>query len=1066
MPPTGRSEALHGIDLAVANGSVLALLGPNGAGKSTTLARGERADGADQGVLPRFLGRHVNGMRPDKLARAGVCTLPDGRGIFPNLTVTENLRLMTFGGPSPIVGGGHGLHPVPAAVGSPSPGGGDALGRRAADARHRAHPERRAGGPPPRRDLHGPGADDRRRAYGLVAQIAAEGVAVILAEQFAATALGVATDVAVVVQGRIVAAGSPDVLPDDLAERVSRRCCRMKFRSAVVAAAVALVIVIGTGAGRCTVCPPSLPACLLVGGGAGLLSAAFVAGAAGADAALGLASPRAAWPKGPPAQYEQPNFPLPATPSLEFDEGYAATTDNFGPTGTATASSLYPGQVVANAGPELALLAPGVPLPPAPVWPVQATSEYPQAPNSGSTDETGVNMDASSTTNGNTATATLGDDAATAGANGADPTQQAPAGTGNPLAGSSSIFGIGGMSATSSSQAPSTSANAQASATDTGISILGGFITIGSVTSTATATSDGTTGKVTGATAVQNMDISGEQVTVDANGIAAAGQSAPMAIPISTLNAAAQTARHLHGGDQRHRHGQWAVGEPDPRRGRRTAIDLKMLDSPLNSPVDLVAGVRHIAAPCRVRPTTNSSTSDPAPVQVQLARLAGLRSRNSGDTGTGVGSVPRFRRLLRSRLRHRQLGQCRIPGHHGHRGDYSGGTGSLSPSGSGFRAAGLRPRPVGADLGHRAGLQGNRRRADPPRAAGRPPSPMSTSAPTRPASYSAPRARTAAPSWSASPPRPTTSPCSEERTMTWHLPGRTSPDPNPFRYPLTGPPSSAASPTATAWKAFGAGAARAGAVHPGADALRRLAAVVDRARPGRNGRNVRKWMETIGMVLIVFGFVFIVLGWYGAAHSPYLYQEVFILISGGLLGVALVIGGRVFVHCAWKMRKVEEDRCNALAIVRSVTGWSDPPRPDETGHAEQEERAGEEQRRLLPPSCPSPCWRCSPRLGVAPGEAGRAGPGSASAAGGAGGANAATGNSGASSGATRSTVATASASGGTAATPGSAGTAGHAGSGPATGRHGGAAAARPHRTVRRERNVARPAATAGPPGPA
>ena len=81
------------------------------------------------------------------------------------------------------------------------------------------------------------------------------------------------------------------------------------------------------------------------------------------------------------AQYEQPNFPLPATPSLEFDEGYASTTDNYGPSGTATASSLYPGQVVANAGPELALLVPGAPLPPAPVWPVQATSEYPQTPN-------------------------------------------------------------------------------------------------------------------------------------------------------------------------------------------------------------------------------------------------------------------------------------------------------------------------------------------------------------------------------------------------------------------------------------------------------------------------------------------------------------------------------------------------------------------------------------------------------------------------------------------------------------------------------------------------------------
>jgi branched-chain amino acid transport system ATP-binding protein len=54
--------------------------------------------------------------------------------------------------------------------------------------------------------------------YELVAQIAAEGVAVILAEQFAATALGVATDVAVVVQGRIVAAGKPGDMPDDLAD--------------------------------------------------------------------------------------------------------------------------------------------------------------------------------------------------------------------------------------------------------------------------------------------------------------------------------------------------------------------------------------------------------------------------------------------------------------------------------------------------------------------------------------------------------------------------------------------------------------------------------------------------------------------------------------------------------------------------------------------------------------------------------------------------------------------------------------------------------------------------------
>ena len=127
--------------------------------------------------------------------------------------------------------------------------------------------------------------------------------------------------------------------------------------------------------------------------------------------------------------------------------------------------------------------------------------------------------------------------------------------------------------------------------------------------------------------------------------------------------------------------------------------------------------------------------------------------------------------------------------------------------------------------------------------------------------------------------------------------------------------------------------------------LQRLAAAIDRARPGRSGRNVRKWMETIGMCLIVFGFVCILLGWYGAAHSPYLYQEVPYLISGGLLGVALVIGGGVFVRCAWSMRQVEEDRRNALAIVRSVDRLERILRSlDETRRSELTESSGSSGR--------------------------------------------------------------------------------------------------------------------------
>jgi hypothetical protein len=100
--------------------------------------------------------------------------------------------------------------------------------------------------------------------------------------------------------------------------------------------------------------------------------------------------------------------------------------------------------------------------------------------------------------------------------------------------------------------------------------------------------------------------------------------------------------------------------------------------------------------------------------------------------------------------------------------------------------------------------------------------------------------------------------------------------------------------------------------------LQRLALVVDGARRRRSDRDVRKVIQWLGGLAIGLGFVAIVLGWYGTAHSPYLYQEIPYLISGGLLGVALVIGGGVLVRGAWSMRQVEEARRNAVAIVRSV----------------------------------------------------------------------------------------------------------------------------------------------------
>ena len=378
-------------------------------------------------------------------------------------------------------------------------------------------------------------------------------------------------------------------------------------------------------------------ALLLVAGGSGLLAAALSNGPAAADSPLGGFTINAL-AESVSAQYEQPNFPVPATPSLEFDEGYAATSDNFGPNGTAVASTLYPGQVIANAGPQLALLVPGAPLPGAPVWPVEATSEYPQTPNTQSTDQPGVNMDATSNANGNVASASIGNDAPTAGASGVGVSPVAPSSSGNPFASSSSFVGIGSMSATSSAQTPSTSANADASATVTGVSFLGGFINIGSVTSTADAISDGTTGKVTGSTVVQNMSIGGEPVTVDAQGIHAQGQSAPLSVPVSSIN----TLLNELGISIAMNNAKDTVTGPSASRtldGLTVTVDLKTLDDAANKFGSLLPASFTSQLPFAL-PNDQQLTLDLATVQVQSTASPNFVSGNTGNTGSGGGAAP------------------------------------------------------------------------------------------------------------------------------------------------------------------------------------------------------------------------------------------------------------------------------------------------------------------------------------------------------------------------------------------------------------------------------------------
>lgn len=92
----GRIEVLHGVSLAVREGELVTLLGSNGAGKTTTMR-------AISGLRPLskgsvwFEGRDISEMKPHKRAAAGLIQAPEGRGVFPGMTVTENLEMGCYG---------------------------------------------------------------------------------------------------------------------------------------------------------------------------------------------------------------------------------------------------------------------------------------------------------------------------------------------------------------------------------------------------------------------------------------------------------------------------------------------------------------------------------------------------------------------------------------------------------------------------------------------------------------------------------------------------------------------------------------------------------------------------------------------------------------------------------------------------------------------------------------------------------------------------------------------------------------------------------------------------------
>ena len=90
----GQVRALHGVSFAVEEGTMLALLGANGAGKTTTLRAISNTVRKSGEVV--FDGRRITRRPPEEIARLGIAHVPEGRGIFADLTVRENLRLGAY----------------------------------------------------------------------------------------------------------------------------------------------------------------------------------------------------------------------------------------------------------------------------------------------------------------------------------------------------------------------------------------------------------------------------------------------------------------------------------------------------------------------------------------------------------------------------------------------------------------------------------------------------------------------------------------------------------------------------------------------------------------------------------------------------------------------------------------------------------------------------------------------------------------------------------------------------------------------------------------------------------
>ncbi len=213
----GDFDVVAGVELTVRTGEVFALLGPNGAGKSTTLK-------VIAGLLPptsgtvAICGRAITGADADELARAGVCMVPEGKGIFPNLTVGENLQMASYTGTP--------LKDIEERAYSRFP--------RLADRRSQVAGTL-SGGEQQMLSMARALATDPslllldelsmglapiivQGLYEQVAEIARSGLTIVVVEQFAHEVLGVADTAAIMLHGQVRRIGAPEEIAEELTE--------------------------------------------------------------------------------------------------------------------------------------------------------------------------------------------------------------------------------------------------------------------------------------------------------------------------------------------------------------------------------------------------------------------------------------------------------------------------------------------------------------------------------------------------------------------------------------------------------------------------------------------------------------------------------------------------------------------------------------------------------------------------------------------------------------------------------------------------------------------------------